>query len=293
MRIARLSSGELARLNDGRAGILDYDADLATLLRQGGRPEDLDVVREVDLNGLMLAAPLQPGKIIAIGLNYRDHCREANTDPPDEPLIFAKFPSSVIGPSDVIHVDRTITNSVDWEAELGVVIGRRMRNVPRREALGYVYGYTVVNDVSARDVQVTDQQWVRAKSLDTFCPLGPWVVSADEIPDPQTLRIWTAVNGVTMQDSSTSEMIFGVAELLEYCSKNFTLERGDLLVTGTPWGVGVVRTPPVTLQDGDVVTVGVEGVGEIVNPVADVPHPTLGAPKHHSGRSMSLPPARD
>jgi 2-keto-4-pentenoate hydratase/2-oxohepta-3-ene-1,7-dioic acid hydratase in catechol pathway len=144
-----------------------------------------------------------------------------------------------------------------------------MRNVPRERALEHVFGYTVVNAVSARDAQSGDGQWVRAKSMDTFCPMGPVVVGSDEIGEPQALRLWTAVNGEVMQDACTADMIFGVADLLAYCSSNFTLEPGDLLITGTPWGVGIVREPPVTLQPGDVVETGIDGIGTLRNPVVD------------------------
>jgi 2-keto-4-pentenoate hydratase/2-oxohepta-3-ene-1,7-dioic acid hydratase in catechol pathway len=247
---------------------LDGDGDLAALLAAGVDPAGLARGEERPLNGTRLEAPLRPGKIVAIGLNYHEHAAESGVEAPAAPLIFAKFPSSVVGPSAEIVVDRRLTQSVDYEAELGVVVGRRMRNVAREDALGHVFGYTVVNDVSARDAQSGDGQWVRAKSMDTFCPTGP-VVVAGEIADPQALRLWTTVNGELMQDASTADMIFGVAELLAYCSSNFTLEPGDLLITGTPWGVGIVRDPPVTLQAGDVVETGIDGIGTLRNPVVD------------------------
>jgi 2-keto-4-pentenoate hydratase/2-oxohepta-3-ene-1,7-dioic acid hydratase in catechol pathway len=250
---------------------LGGDGDLAALLGAGVDPATLPRGEERALNGLRLEAPLRPGKIVAIGLNYRAHAAESGVAPPEAPLIFAKFPSSVVGPTADIVVDRRLTQNVDYEAELGVVVGERMRNVAAEHALEHVFGYTVVNDVSARDAQSGDGQWVRAKSMDTFCPTGPVVVSAEEIPDPQALRLWTAVNGVVMQDACTQDMIFGVAELLAYCSSNFTLEPGDLLITGTPWGVGIVRDPPVTLQAGDVVETGIDAIGTLRNPVVDAP----------------------
>jgi 2-keto-4-pentenoate hydratase/2-oxohepta-3-ene-1,7-dioic acid hydratase in catechol pathway len=248
---------------------LEFDGDLATLLAAGLDPATLGRGGEHDAGAVTLEAPLRPGKIVAIGLNYRQHASESGVAPPAAPLIFAKFPSSVVGPSAEIVVDRRLTESVDWEAELGVVVGARMRNVPRERALEHVFGYTVVNDVSARDAQSGDGQWVRAKSMDTFCPMGPVVVGSDEIGEPQALRLWTAVNGEVMQDACTADMIFGVADLLAYCSSNFTLEPGDLLITGTPWGVGIVREPPVTLQPGDVVETGIDGIGTLRNPVVD------------------------
>jgi 5-carboxymethyl-2-hydroxymuconate isomerase len=193
-------------------------------------------------------APLRPGKIVCIGLNYADHVREAGMETPARPLIFAKFPSTVIGPHDDVVVDAALTERVDWEVELGVVIGRRTRRVATEEAMESVFGYTVGNDVSARDLQFADGQWVRGKSLDTFCPLGPVIVTRDEVPDPQALALRTWVNDELVQDSSTSEMIFGVAELISFCSHSFTLEPGDLLLTGTPWGCGEFMTPRRSLR---------------------------------------------
>lgn len=214
-------------------------------------------------------APLRPGKIIAIGLNYRDHTAETGTEAPAAPLIFAKFPSSVIGPREPIVIDSTLTSQADWEAELGVVIGRRMRNVAAGQALEYVFGYTVANDVSARDAQLDDGQWARGKSFDTFCPLGPVVITADEIPDPQQLQISTRLNNELVQQASTSSMIFSVAELLAYCSRNFTLEPGDLVLTGTPSGVGIARSPQLWLRPGDILHTHIDGIGTLRNPVSD------------------------
>jgi 2-keto-4-pentenoate hydratase/2-oxohepta-3-ene-1,7-dioic acid hydratase in catechol pathway len=214
-----------------------------------------------------ILAPLRPGKIVAIGLNYQDHIRETGMDAPAAPLVFAKFPSSIIGPNDPIVVDSSLAARVDWEVELGVVVGRRMRHVPVPETLDYVFGYTVANDVSARDVQFADGQWVRGKSFDTFCPMGPCIVTADEVPDPQALRLTTKVNGELVQDSSTSEMIFGVAEILSYVSRSFTLDPGDLVLTGTPWGCGEFMDPVRSLAPGDLVETFIERIGSLVNPV--------------------------
>lgn len=188
-------------------------------------------------------------------------------DLPDLPLVFAKFSSSVIGPDEPIVVDPELTSEVDWEVELGVVVGQQMRGIRAEDALRHVFGYVVANDVSARDIQFSDGQWVRGKSLDTFCPLGPVVVTADELTDPQSVRLQTRVNGVTMQDSSTEDMAFSVAELLAFCSQSFTLEPGDLLLTGTPWGCGAFREPKVFLEPGDVVEVEADGIGVLRNPV--------------------------
>jgi len=216
-----------------------------------------------------LVAPLRPGKVVAIGLNYRDHVRETGMELPERPLVFAKFPSSVIGPGAPVEIDPALTARVDWEVELAVVIGRRTRRVSRDDALGAVYGYTVANDISARDVQFADGQWTRGKSFDSFCPLGPLVVTADEVPDPQALSLETTVNGERTQDSSTAEMVFGVAELIVFCSASFTLEPGDVILTGTPWGCGEFMDPPRSLKAGDEVVVSVGGVGSLANPVVE------------------------
>ncbi|AEV85060.1 5-carboxymethyl-2-hydroxymuconate isomerase [Actinoplanes sp. SE50] len=214
-----------------------------------------------------LRAPLRPGKIVAIGLNYLDHIRETGLDKPVEPLIFTKFVSSVVGPTDDIVVDPALTERVDWEVELAAVIGRRARNVDVTQALSHVAGYLVANDISARDLQFRDGQWVRGKSLDTFCPLGPVFVTADEIPDPQRLSLRTIVNGEIVQDSSTEEMIFSVAELVAFCSRSFTLDPGDVILTGTPWGCGEFMNPKRSLREGDVVEVSVDGIGRLRNTV--------------------------
>jgi 2-keto-4-pentenoate hydratase/2-oxohepta-3-ene-1,7-dioic acid hydratase in catechol pathway len=231
---------------------------------KGSVPADEAV--SLPLSEVRLLAPLpDPPKIVAIGLNYMDHCREQNVAVPEQPLVFAKFPSSIIGPGEDIVWDPTLTRQVDYEAELGVVIGRRARRVSVEQVLDHVFGYTIVNDISARDIQFPDKQWVRGKSLDTFCPIGPYIVTADEIPDPQALGIKCLVNGRPLQDSSTSEMIFGVRELISRLSFSFTFEPGDLIATGTPNGVGVFRKPPVFLQDGDTVVVEIEGLGRLEN----------------------------
>lgn len=217
------------------------------------------------LAGLPLAAPLIPGKIIAIGRNYVEHSTEQAMTPPDRPLIFAKFPSAVIGPGSEIRWDPALSDQIDWEAELAVVIGRRARRVRAEEAYDYVFGYTVANDVTARDLQKADGQWVRSKSFDTFCPLGPWIVTRDELPNPHGLPIRCRVNGELMQDSRTDQMIFHIPYLIEYITRSATLLPGDLILTGTPSGVGAFRHPPRFLQDGDVVTVEVEGIGALTN----------------------------
>ena len=192
----------------------------------------------------VLRTPLRPGKIVAIGLNYRDHIRETGMDAPAAPLIFAKFPSCVVGPEDAVVLPAMAPEKVDWEVELAVVVGRRMQDVSTERALDFVLGYTVANDVSARDVQFADGQWVRGKSFDTFCPLGPVLVSREELTDPQALKLSTRVNGEVLQDSSTAEMVFSAAEILSYCSSCFPLDPGDIVLTGTPWGCGGFMDPP-------------------------------------------------
>lgn len=214
-----------------------------------------------------LALPITPSKIVAIGLNYLDHVRETGMEQPKQPLVFAKFPSSLVASGHPIVIDPALTSRVDWEVELAVVIGSETAHVSEDEALDHVWGYAVANDISARDVQFGDGQWVRGKSMDTFCPVSTLLVSRDEVPDPQALRLLTRVNGEVVQDSSTSEMVFGVAELISYCSRNFTLLPGDLLLTGTPWGCGEFMDPPRHLADGDVVEVEIPGVGTVTNTV--------------------------
>jgi 2-keto-4-pentenoate hydratase/2-oxohepta-3-ene-1,7-dioic acid hydratase in catechol pathway len=208
----------------------------------------------------------RPQKIICVGLNYRDHAEEQGTAIPKAPLLFAKWPNTLIGSGEAIVLPGD-ANEVDYEAELGVVMGTRTRSVSERDALGGVRGYICVNDVSARDLQFADGQWTRGKSPDTFCPVGPRLIAREQIDDPQALTIRCVLNGQTMQDSSTSQMIFSVAEIIAYISRTITLEPGDLIATGTPAGVGIFRDPKVLLNDGDEVTVEVEGLGALTNPV--------------------------
>lgn len=212
-------------------------------------------------------APLVPGKILCIGLNYMDHCREQHIEPPDRPTLFAKFPSSVIAPGEPIRWPADFSTQVDYEAELAVVIGRRTRRVAAADALSHVFGYTAANDVTARDVQKGDKQWIRGKAADTFCPLGPVVVTTDEIPDPQQLAIGCRVNGEPRQASHTGEMIFPVAQIIAFIARAITLEPGDVILTGTPDGVGQFRDPKVFLQPGDRVEVELGDLGVLANPV--------------------------
>jgi len=213
------------------------------------------------------ALPIErPGKIVCVGLNYRDHAEEQGTELPPAPLLFAKWPNALIGPGEAIVLPR-VSKRVDYEAELGVVIGERVRGVSKENALDAVRGYICLNDVSARDLQFSDGQWTRGKSADTFCPVGPRLVPAAEVPDPQALGIRCVLNGETMQDSTTANMIFGVAEIIAYASATMTFEPGDLIATGTPAGVGVFRDPPVLLKEGDEVTIEIDGLGSLTNPV--------------------------
>lgn len=215
----------------------------------------------------MYALPVErPGKIIAIGLNYRDHAKEADTSSPLQPVVFAKFSSSLIPSGEPIRIPQSCPQ-VDYEAELAVVIGRTARGVSAADAMDYVMGYTGMNDVTDREAQSSDGQWVRSKSYDTFGPIGPRVVPAAAIPDPQNLSVRCWLNGELVQDGHTSDMIFGVAELIAYLSDSMTLDPGDVITTGTPAGVGAFRAVPIFLKAGDEVTVEIESIGRLTNPV--------------------------
>lgn len=212
-------------------------------------------------------APLRPGKIVCVGLNYMDHCREQKIEPPDRPTLFAKFPTSVIAPGEEVRWPADFSSQVDYEAELAVVMGRVTQRVAEADALSHVFGYTAANDVTARDVQRGDKQWIRGKAADTFCPLGPVVATTDEIPDPQQLPIRCRVNGTTRQDSHTREMIFPVKAIIAFVSRAITLEPGDVILTGTPDGVGLYRDPKVFLEPGDRVEVEIGDLGVLDNPI--------------------------
>lgn len=265
----------LARLEGGYAvpvmpdhGLPGVDP-LRMLLAQG---LDVDsappVARESRIETARLLSPVSaPSKIVAIGLNYSDHALESGMEPPRAPVCFAKTPNSLLGPADDIRVDAGSTQQLDWEVELALVMGRRARRISQADAFDYVLGYTVCNDVSARDAQLADGQWVRGKSFDGFCPLGPWIVTGSEIEDPQSLGITSQVNGVTMQNAHTRDMLFGVAFVVEYLSRFMTLEPGDVISTGTPFGVGFSRNPPVYLADGDTVSCEIERIGSLRNTV--------------------------
>lgn len=243
-------------------GIAKVERQLSPLLADTEIHKFTRALEEVSIASLFL-----PRNIICVGLNYKDHVEESKTPLPQQPVLFAKWNGSASGFNQPIVIPPD-TNEVDYEAELAVVIGRKCRNVSIEDALNFVAGYTCMNDVSARDFQRGDGQWVRAKSQDTFAPFGPYLVTPEEIPDPQSLPIRCMVNNRVLQDSNTSRMIFGVRELIAFISRGITLHPGDLISTGTPHGVGFAQTPPVFLKPGDVVVVEIDGVGRLSNPVS-------------------------
>ncbi|MDD4362586.1 MAG: fumarylacetoacetate hydrolase family protein [Atribacterota bacterium] len=219
-----------------------------------------------DRSEVKLLAPVKPFDIIAIGLNYKKHAQESGETFPERPLIFIKANSSLIGPEDNIEIPEMAPNEVDYEAEFAIVIGKEAKNIAIEDVPEYVLGYTCGNDVSARDCQLRiDKQWARGKSFDTFCPLGPWIET--ELADPDNCRIKSILNGKVMQDSNTADLIFGTKELVSYCSKNFTLHPGTVIMTGTPGGVGFARNPQVFLKPGDVIEIEIEGIGKLSNKV--------------------------
>jgi 2,4-didehydro-3-deoxy-L-rhamnonate hydrolase len=217
-------------------------------------------------DSVTIAMPFAPENVFCVGLNYRDHAQESNAPIPQQPVFFAKWTSAMIGAGQAIILPPD-TQEVDYEAELGVVIGKKCRGVSADKALDYVAGYVCVNDISARDFQRMDGQWVRAKSQDSFGPIGPYLVTRDELADPQALGIRCSVNGRMLQNSNTSEMIFGVRDLITFISRGITLHPGDLISTGTPPGVGFAQKPPVFLHAGDEVAVEIDGIGRLSNPV--------------------------
>jgi len=218
-----------------------------------------------------ILAPIIPPTILCIGLNYRQHAEETGAKIPEYPVLFMKGANALNHPGDPIVIPKVAPGEVDYECELAVIISKAAKNVPREEALQYVLGYTCANDVSARRWQKDGggKQWCRGKSFDTFCPLGPCLVTTDQIPNPNDLRITTLLNGKTMQDSTTSDMIFDVPTLISFLSQGTTLLPGTVILTGTPQGVGFARTPPVFLKPGDHVTIEIERIGKLTNPVEE------------------------
>jgi 2,4-diketo-3-deoxy-L-fuconate hydrolase len=255
---------------DSQGAIRDLSSVLPDIAREALLPESLNHLRKLDIAKLPkidFAPRLGPcvgdvGKFIAIGLNYSDHAAESNMAVPKEPVIFMKATSCIVGPNDNIVLPRGSVKT-DWEVELGIVIGREARYVEEADALSHVAGYCVVHDVSERAYQLEGTgQWVKGKSADTFGPIGPWLVTTDEIPDPQNLELWLEVNGQRRQQGTTKTMVFGVAHLVSYLSRFMSLQPGDVITTGTPPGVGHGQKPPVYLRAGDTVRLGVEGLGE-------------------------------
>jgi 2,4-diketo-3-deoxy-L-fuconate hydrolase len=221
----------------------------------------------VRLDQVELLAPVpRPGKVICVGLNYRDHAQETGQPIPEEPVLFSKYANSVVGPGADVVVPRIVTQP-DFEAELAVVIGRRATRVRESDALAYVAGFTCANDVSARDLQFRSSQWLLGKAIDSFLPLGPWLLTSEEVGDPQGLAIRCTIDGDVVQDSSTGQMIFGVAELIAFISRTITLEPGDVIATGTPPGVGMARSPQRWLRDGERMTVEIGQIGALTNTV--------------------------
>jgi 2-keto-4-pentenoate hydratase/2-oxohepta-3-ene-1,7-dioic acid hydratase in catechol pathway len=246
--------------------VLPVAGDMLSICAAGhAEPEKTSPLNLADVK---LLAPIpRPPKFICVGLNYRDHAAESKMEVPPVPTIFNKFTNVVIGPGDTIVLPK-VSRKPDYEAELAFVIGRGGRYIPAAQAMGHVFGYTIVNDVSARDFQNATTQWLMGKTFDTFAPMGPWIVTKDEIADPHALDISLEIGGVVLQNSNTRELIFKIPELIEYISQVVTLEPGDIVATGTPPGVGFAQKPPRWLRPGDEVIVRIQGIGELRNPVA-------------------------
>lgn len=279
MRLVTFEESGHARagaLIDGDSRVVDLEAgDMLSLLEKSENRFDQALkkvaaaARTYPLEDVRLLAPVpRPPKITCVGLNYRDHAIEGGNPIPEHPVLFSKYPISVIGPDETIRLPKA-SNKVDYEGEFAIVIGKRAKHVSKADAFDVVAGYTVMNDVSARDWQKRTSQWMVGKAFDTFAPMGPALVTKDEVPDPHALSIKTWVNGELRQDSSTKELIFGVGDLIAEISQIWTLEPGDVILTGTPSGVGAYWNPPKLLKAGDVVKIEVGGVGVLENPVAD------------------------
>jgi 2-keto-4-pentenoate hydratase/2-oxohepta-3-ene-1,7-dioic acid hydratase in catechol pathway len=257
-------------ISDGR--VTGLGVDMLSLIGAGQVPQPTGP--SYDAARVKLLAPIpRPPKLICVGLNYRDHAAETGMSIPTVPTIFCKFPNVVIGPDEPIVLPK-VSERPDYEAELAFVIGRGGRHIPAASAMDHVFGYTIVNDVSARDYQMATSQWLMGKTFDTFAPMGPWIVTADEIPDPHTLDISLDIAGEVLQKSNTRELIFKIPDLVEFISTVVTLEPGDVVITGTPAGVGFARKPPRYLRPGDEVAIHVQGIGTLRNPcVAEASRP--------------------
>ena len=271
MKLVTYSTGDGTRIGSVEGDRVEPIGDMSMLefIEHGRDPERRPVDDgSVPLSEIRILAPIgRPGKIIGIGLNYGDHAEETGAELPERPIVFSKYPNTIVGPGDEVRIP-PITEQADYEAELAVIIGQEAKNVSAEEALEYVFGYMCCNDVSSRDLQFAEGgQWTRSKSIDTFAPTRPYIATRDEVPDPQNLSVRSLVNGEVMQDGHTSDMIFPVAEIIAFLSTGMTLVPGDIIATGTPAGVGFARDPKVFLKDGDEVTIEVEGLGTLTNPV--------------------------
>ncbi|MCP5046558.1 MAG: fumarylacetoacetate hydrolase family protein [bacterium] len=249
-------------------GVVETPDDDMALVIQGDIFDELDITSKTAKIKKLLP-PVSPPNIIGIGLNYQKHAEETGIKLPEIPVMYLKATNSLIGPKDPIRLPQAGPDQVDYEAELAIVIGKEGKNIPPEKVMDHVMGYTCANDVSARDWQIRKQktQWARGKSFDTFCPIGPWIVTKDEIPDPHNLWIRSAINGKVFQDSNTSDMLFEIPDIVSNLSQSLTLLAGTIILTGTPNGVGFTHIPPVFLRPGDEVTITIEKVGRLANPV--------------------------
>ena len=263
---------DLRALDEGFSEIGEEFFEGGWLERARSAEKEAGESKWLDASGVRLGPPVVPSKVIALGLNYAEHAKEGGKEPPPNPIIFSKATTAIIGPSDDIVIP-PCTSQLDWEVELAFVVGKRARLVEKEDALDYIAGYVCLNDVSARDAQFGDGQWHRGKSMDTFCPFGPSLVTTDELGAGAGagagLKLWSELNGELMQESTTDDLIFDVPRVLEFITEGITLLPGDIVSTGTPPGVGVFRSPPVFLKPGDLVEMGVEGIGELRNGVRE------------------------
>ncbi len=261
---------EAGLLSEAGTEVIGLGTDMLSICAEGGTRQLFAAEPfgpPIDLGSVTLLAPVpRPPKLICVGLNYRDHAAEARMEIPKVPTIFSKFSNVVVGPGEPVILPK-VSAKPDYEAELAFVIGRGGRHIPAAEGYDHVLGYTIVNDISARDFQNFTSQWLIGKTLDTFAPMGPWIVTKDQIPDPHTLDISLEIGGETLQHSNTREMVFQIPELIEFISKVVTLEPGDVVATGTPAGVGFGRRPPRWLMPGEEAIVRIEGIGELRNPM--------------------------